>query len=1244
MPADVILGTYQFQLDSLDHTAARQFTVAEYRAPEFLLNMTAEQPELLRGQMVDVVLEASYFFGGPAADLNVNWTVYEDAYRPHVPGPFYSFGDGGDFFYEDAGLFGGVGRSALGNNILDGSGVTDENGRLTITLPADLLENADAGSRWVTVEANVSDLANFPVASRTDVIFHAANSYVGVVPGDYLAVAGTAATVDILTVDWENRPQGDQEVEVVFYHRQWNPIRDEQFNVYYTRWEPIDTEIDRGQVTTDAEGRAVASFTPPEGGVYLAVATVTDSGGRAQTSSTTLWATDLSFIGWRSDPRQRRMDLVPDQQAYAPGDTARILVQSPFAGPVKAWLTIERGTLIEQRVITLQSSSDVLDIPIPAGYAPNVFVSVTAVKPITPDDDNPYADIRLGITELIVSPEQLALNLELTPRGDLFVPRETAVFDILVTDYLGRPVQADLSLALVDLAVLTLKEDNAPPIVNAFYARQPFRSQVGAGLIISGEGLEVEIPLETGGFGGGGGDFAAEAALSRAAGSEDEADVRQDFRDTAFWSAHVATDTSGQATVEILLPDNLTTWRLSGKAVTADSLVGQANAEIVATLPLLLRPVTPRFFTASDALQVGAIVNNNTGQSVAATVSLDAFGLSLDSPIEQTITIPANGRQLATWQATVADLPFADLTFRVEGDGYSDATKPAFGEGPDQLIPIYRYTGEDVVGTAGVLETAGRRVEAVLLPDGVDLRRGSVDVSLSPSLAAALIDALKTAQRDYVPICAYSATDLLLPNVATAGAIAELGLDEPELTAELAGLIREEIALLEGDVHPDGGWGWCDSAESIPWLTAYALLALTRAEQAGYSVDTAVLDDAALYLERQLRNAAALNKAYEINRQAFFLYVLAETGSFVDTDADDLVAEHRALLDPYAKALLALVYALNDNQGDNQRALLSDLNDNVIVSAAGAHWEDAGRDFRNLSSDVRGTAIVIGALARIDPDHALTPNAVRWLMSARTAQHWATGHETAWSIQALTDWMAVTGELDAEYDYQLNVNAASRLEGRFSRENVTDSAALDIPLRELLPDETNFLDFRHGAGDGRLYYTAHLDSFIDAERVTAVSRGIAVQRAYYDAACDPETESCQPIDSIQAGQRVRVELTIIAPHDLLYAVVEDPLPAGAEAIDPNLETSASGLGGRTQRTDFEYRYGYWGWWYFNRIQYRDEKAVFLAEFLPAGTYQYTYFLQTNIPGEYQVMPTFAREQFFPEVNGRADGMLFTIFE
>ena len=80
------------------------------------------------------------------------------------------------------------------------------------------------------------------------------------------------------------------------------------------------------------------------------------------------------------------------------------------------------------------------------------------------------------------------------------------------------------------------------------------------------------------------------------------------------------------------------------------------------------------------------------------------------------------------------------------------------------------------------------------------------------------------------------------------------------------------------------------------------------------------------------------------------------------------------------------------------------------------------------------------------------------------------------------------------------------------------------------------------------------------------------------------------------------------------------------------------------RTDRDYLHGYWGWWYFDRIEYRDDAVIFLSNYLPAGTYQFTYHLQPTIPGEYQVIPATARQEFFPDVFGRSDGLVFTIEE
>ena len=1244
LPADAPTGSYKLYIQDEAVEGQVRLTVAEYRRPEFQVTLTPAKEEALRGEVVDVQLQASYFFGGSAANLPVDWTITAEPYSFFVPGLYYSFGDNAQFDYRDVGPFGGFGS----NFLLGDSGVTDENGRLTISLPANLLADAADGSQLVTVEATVQDVSGFPITSRARVIFHAAELVVGVTPQNYISPAGVETAVDLITVDWAGNPLPNQTVELTFYRREWLPARTNEGGLYYTAWETEDTEVARVQVTTDGRGAAQASFTPEIGGSYLAVAVAQDGGGRAHLSSANLYVTDSANpIAWQSDPVQKRMDLTPDKPEYKVGDTARVLVQSPFTGTVQAWLTIERGTLLEQRVITLNSNSEVLEIPITAGYAPNVFVSVTAVRGVNPDDAaNPYADIRLGIAELVVSPEQLALNVQLTPRDELQEPGDTAVYDIRVTDYAGNPVaNADLSLALVDLAVLTLKDDNAPPIVEAFYSRQPYRSQVGAGLFVSGEGLPVELPAQVGGVGGGGGDFVAEAVPALA--PDDGEDVRRDFPDTAFWLPGVTTDGDGRAVIEIPLPDTLTTWRLSSKGVTADTLVGQAEVDITTTLPLLLRPITPRFFTVGDEVSIGAVVHNNTAEEIEATVSLQAAGLTLAGPAEQTVTVAAGDKAVARWQVSVDNGDFADLTFRVNGGGFSDATKPSFGVGEDNLIPVVNFTAQDVVGTSGELEGDGRRVEAILLPPGVDAAQGAVEITLSASLGAAVLDGLELVNGwDVAQSCASSVAYQLLPNTAVANLVKRLDLPaiEQSLQPELEDTINASVARLEELQLSDGGWGWCAAAESNTWTSAYAMLGLLQAERAGYGVNRATLDGGMGFLEQQIVPPRSLRQPDEVNFQAFMLYVLAEAGKDVTPQTDALLEEHRELLLPSSKAMLALVYELNGAAGNNQKGLLSDLNNSVVVSATGAHWEVPGADFASLSNDIYETAVVVNALSQINSQNPNLPPAVRWLMNARTAVVWPGAYQTAWSLMGLTEWLAASGELNADYEYVVLANLQGVADGRFGPENVAESRDVSVPLSDLLSEEMNYVEFQRGAGEGTLYYTLHLNSAIDANQVGPLNRGFSIERVYYDAACDPDVETCEPIEQIKAGQKVRVVLTVIVANDRVYVTLEDPIPAGATAIDPGLNTTPAGLGGTIGPADRPYEWGYWGWWYFDNIEYRDEKVVFQSQFLPAGTYQYSYFLETNIPGRYQVMPAFASEELSPEVNGRSAGMVFTITE
>jgi hypothetical protein len=281
---------------------------------------------------------------------------------------------------------------------------------------------------------------------------------------------------------------------------------------------------------------------------------------------------------------------------------------------------------------------------------------------------------------------------------------------------------------------------------------------------------------------------------------------------------------------------------------------------------------------------------------------------------------------------------------------------------------------------------------------------------------------------------------------------------------------------------------------------------------------------------------------------------------------------------------------------------------------------------------------VLSALIKVMPDSELLPNAVRYLMVQRTADAWETTQETAWAVMALTDWMQVSGELNPDYAYSVTLNDDILGSDTATRDDIFDVETLRVDVADLLQDRANTLAFeRTGSDDGALYYTAHLTAYLPVPEVQALDRGLIVQRRYVNLN-DPDGGS---VNTARVGDVIQVRLTVIAPNDLHYVVIDDPLPAGAEAINPRLDTSQQ-VGTRPGLDSNDPLSRGWGWWYFSNIEFRDEKVSLYSTYLPAGTYEYVYSMRAGIPGTYNVIPATGQEFYFPEVYGRSDGMTFTI--
>ena len=1217
------LGYYTIEARFGEQSGSVGFQVAEYRRPEFEVTVTAGEEEVLSGATVDVVVEARYFFGGPVTDAHVYWALLSQdyAFRPDVPG-WWDWHDTSrwDWWREEE-------VPGYGRFVADGEGRTDSQGRLLLSVPADIADQIM--SQRMTVEATVTDINDQAVSGRTSFLVHKGLYYIGLQPTRYVGQVGQPQQVQIRTVDWEGQARGGDELLVTFSNRQWLNVQqeDEYGNLYWT-WTPSDTVVFSQTVTTDRSGEAVASFVPAEGGTFIVKAQGRDQAGNTVTSATWLWVSSSEYVSWRQENNDR-IQLVADRRQYAPGDTAQILVPSPFQGEVTALFTVERGRIIEHWVQTLAGNAETVALPIRADFAPNVYLSVVLVKGV--DETNPAPAYRVGYVALDVSAVEQTLTVTITPdRGpqEHYGPRETVRAEIAVTDAAGNPVEAEVSLAVVDEAVLSLADPNAPAITEAFYGKRGLGVRTADSLVLNVDRINVRMAAEGKG-GGGGGEMAVGYEF-----------IRQEFPDTAYWAPDIRTDAQGRATVEFRLPDQLTTWNLDARAVTADTLVGQTEIEILSTKDLLVRPVTPRFFVVGDRADLAAVVHNNTATELEVEVWLDAEGVTLLGDERYEITIPAGGRERVEWPVEVQDVEWVDLVFHAEGGGYADAVKPTAGLPPDQLLPVYRYSTPEVVGTAGELADEGAVLEGIVIPDWVDTSQGEVTVRIEPSLAAGMTEGL-----DYLEHYPYECTEQVvsrfLPNVLTFRALRELGLQDADLEASL----REQIAIglqrLYARQHYDGGWGWWVNDESNTLVSAYVVLGMLKAQEAGFGVDENVITRGVDYLTGQLGPTARLREREQADRQAFVLYVLAEAGAVRSGDLVSLY-DLRARLSHYGRAYLGLAFGLLDPSDPRLGTLFSDLSSAAILSATGARWQESEPDRWNWNTDTRTTAIVLDLLARFDPDNALAPNVVRWLMHARQEGHWETTQETAWALIALTDWMVATGELEGRYRWGVRLNGADAGEGTVTPETVRQVTELQFAVADLLLGQANRLEIARSEGSGMLYYTAHLRAYLPVERVSALNRGIVIGRRYEMADC---TEGCEPISSAEVGDVVRVRLTLIAPNDLNYVVIEDPFPAGAEPVDTSLRTT-SVVGERPELRRVGsgplWWYWGWGWWWFSNTDLRDEKLTLFATSLPAGTYEYTYLLQIGMAGEYRVLPPTAYEMYFPEVMGRGDGMLFTI--
>jgi len=1217
LPGDAPLGDYSLTIQAKGGSnntyfiAGNSFLLAEFRTPEFQVAVTTPQSSYVNGDSIAVTSAATFFFGGGLEGAPVEWSALADpSYSMRVKDyERYSFVDY-DFTQQ------AVSRDALRAK---GATKTGAGGVATFTVPAAL--QASEGPQRFTLSATVTDENGQGAAGSTTVTVHPSSYYVGLHPAQYVAREGENASVDLVTVDTEGRVVGDRAVTVRVYDREWITVKEDiPGGGRRYRSDVKDTLITTLRATTDGTGKASVAFKPGKPGTLRLVAEVTDGQGRVGRSSTYLWVSGSGFATWQVT-NDDTIKLVADKEQYQVGDTAEVLVPAPFAGAT-ALVTVERGKLMTRDVRAFATNSERIRVPITDRAVPDVFVSVVLYRGPTAEDPSPR--FKVGYVELPVSTETRALKVQITPDKPSSRPGETVRYGIRVTDHAGKGVKAELSVSVVDKAVLALQDERGPDGLKAFWFERGLGVNTASSMTISVDRWNDAV-LEAARAGKGGSGL----TLDRA---------RQEFRNTAYWSAQVTTKDDGTASVDVKMPDNLTTWRTQVRAMSGDSMVGEGTNELVSAQPLMVRSALPRFLRVGDNADLRVLVRNSTSASTNVSVALKADGVSVSGSLTRTATVAPNASVTLSWPAKVEVEGAATLTFSANGSGGLSDTLV-------QQLPVYLDMTPETTATGGVVTNEGA-LESIYLPPFADTEHGSLNVQVRSALVGSMADEL----------AALAPTPREGAERVASRLIASLAVRRAEKSAGAAsardGAITSDLAALVGRQRPDGGWAWCDNGcDTDPNTTGWALLALGEARRDALSVDAGVVSRASSFVSGYINRATDALHPADSSQKAFLLAALAGAGggSSALTPARALFEQQRARLTNWGRAYLLL--ALTDSgvkRDDPQvRALLDDLAAATISSANGNHWEDdpvSGSFVTTTGTTGLGTL----ALARVQPEHLLLPQTVRWLVLARGTDRWHTSIDRALGVLALTTYAVGTGELGGDYSYRVLLDDGEVLAGLVKRSATPTAAGRELPLSALQPGTASILAItRDYAKPGRLYYTLDLRYVTPAKDIEALNRGFAITHEY--SALDDPTKR---VTAVKVGDTVRVKVTIIAPADRNYVVIEDLLPAGLEPVDARLKNVDPALKAKLEAdrvaASEKQLGGYlapWFRWYYSpwqQVDTRDDRTVLQTDRLPKGVYEYVYYARATTPGTFFIAPAHAEETYFPEVFGRSDSGTFTV--
>lgn len=1000
---------------------------------------------------------------------------------------------------------------------------------------------------------------------------------------------------------------------------------------------PPSAEVKESELeaTTDATtGKATLPLKLEKGGIYQLRVTGADRFGQPIATETQIEVSD--------NDDANKLRIFADEATLKVGQDAKVRLHSRLDKGL-ALLTFEGETILRYQIVDLHKDYNDIAFKVGNDLFPNFRLAAAVID---------GRDLRVASKEFTVERE---LKVVIKPAKESFLPGEDGKVEISVTDQIGQPVEAELSLALVNEALFAVCPDTTVPILDYFqkdarrYAdfhtgatcgfRYPGTTRPVAKALTDEKDRLARVRTETaqlaaardelnqslaersnlsadkprlvpppgapitGRRGAAADGYANEEEFKKDTSRLDggivrdksEAAPRREVRGEGRWLPSVITGADGKAIATIKMPETTTAWRLTARGCSVETLVGQATAATLTRKDFFVELKTPSFLREGDEIRVVGRVHNLTDFAGPVPLTLRVMDAKDKTKIlatrEKSVEVKAKGGAEVTFDSFT--IPnILNLVFELSAKAGDQ------NDSLEQTIPVQPW-GLPYAAHAG--GTANSDTAAVLrLPDGRPYSSTWMSVTISPDVKTAVLD---MALQNYGPL--YDMARMMPPvwgshpsnellAIASALKYANSGNANEIDARRLAERARALVADLVSTQAANGSW---NSEITSDYTTARAFWALIAARDAGIAVNKDSIELAAAFLLKQLEGLDANDN----DSKAIVLHALS-----TDKRAD-FAACNRLYRDRNTLGSATLAYLTRAFYNIDRKEIAAELA-GILESKAKVEpgqpviWE-SGYKVAWLNDTAETTALVLLALAESKPDSKRAEAAAQSLLQAHGCFGFPTARAKGPAVAALAAWFGLGKEQSTDMEIAVQVNGKEV--GVVKSVAKQGTSVFEVPADALKP-EKNLVEFKM-KGRGRYTYAATLFGFSPDTKSNTDSVRPGINRweqmhAPLEYRGRPiQVASTSPVKNLENGQRVNVRLADNRGYwnANRWFVLDISLPAGARLVEDSFHI------GNNLHPEID----------ANSIR------IYFTNACPSVSYDLTGY----VPGKFRILPAVIRE-------------------